>query len=217
LRQIRHHQLRFAGMHRRGTRVPGRPPGNQGRRASQPRPSPPRPVTGWIQLRLFDASRDDTRSGRRRHADFTSPWLARARAAARAIGEARGWSRPVASGVDRGLVIVLSGHADGDQIRYSELFPALRAGGITVERTVEVLAEIGVFHDDRVPAFETWPDRSLAGPAPASGPTPGTGSGPCGTAAPGPVPAPPRPSGPTCARPPRRWRPGPAATAICGR
>jgi hypothetical protein len=99
LREIRHHQLRFAGMQRRGTRVPGRSPGKQGRRASQrrPRPPQPRPVTGWIQLRLFDASRDYTRFDRRRHADFTSPWLARA--AARAIGEARGWSRRVASGL----------------------------------------------------------------------------------------------------------------------
>ena len=62
LRQIRHHQLRFAGMQRRGTRVLGRPPGKQGRRASLPRPLQPRPVTGWIQLRLFDASRDYTGS-----------------------------------------------------------------------------------------------------------------------------------------------------------
>ena len=61
---------------------------------------------------------------------------------------------------------MLSGHADGDEIRYSELFPALRAGGISVERTVEVLAEIGVFRDDRVPAFETWLDRRLVGLAP---------------------------------------------------
>jgi site-specific recombinase XerD len=168
LREIRHHQLSFAGMQRWGTRVPGRPAGKQGRRASQPLPRPPqpRPVTGWIQLRLFDASRDYTRFDRRRHADYTSPWLAGARAAARTIGEARGWSCRVVSGVDRGLVILLSGHAAGDEIRYSELFPALRARGISVERTVEVLAQIGVFRDDRVPAFETWLDRSLAGLAP---------------------------------------------------
>jgi hypothetical protein len=61
---------------------------------------------------------------------------------------------------------VLSGHADADEIHYSELFPALRASGISVERTVEVLAEIGLLHDDCVPAFETWLDTSLAGLAP---------------------------------------------------
>ena len=168
LRQIRHQQLRFADMQRWGTRIPGRPAGRQGRRVGRPQPQPPqpRPVTGWIQLRLFDASRDYTRFNRRRHADFANPWLARARAAAQAMGEARGWSRRVASGVDRGLVILLSGHADGDEIRYSELFPALHARGISAERTVEVLAGIGVFRDDRVPAFETWLDRSLAGLAP---------------------------------------------------
>jgi len=168
LREIRHHQLSLAGMQRWGARAPGRPVGKQGRRIGRPQPQPPQPcpVTGWIQLRLFDAWRDYHRFDRRRHADFANPWLARARTVARAIGEARGWSRRVAGEVDRGLVILLSGHADGDKIRYSELFPALRAYGISVERTVEVLGELGLFHDDRVPAFETWLDRSLAGLAP---------------------------------------------------
>jgi site-specific recombinase XerD len=168
LREIRHHQLSFAGMQRWGTRVPGHPIGKQGRRAGRPQAHPPqpRPVTGWIQLQLFDARRDYRRFDRRRHADFANPWLARARTAARTIGEARGWSRRVAGEVDRGLVILLSGHAGGDKIRYSELFPALRAYGISAERTVEVLGELGLFHDDRVPAFETWLERSIAGLAP---------------------------------------------------
>jgi hypothetical protein len=168
LREIRHHQLGFADMQRWGARVPGRPAGKQGRRTARPRPQPPepRPVTGWVQLRLFDARKDYTRFDRRRHADFANPWLARARTAAQAIGEARGWSRWVAGGVDRGLVILLSGHANGDEIRYSEMFPALRAHGLSVERTAEVLAALGLFRDDRVPAFETWLERSLAGLAP---------------------------------------------------
>jgi hypothetical protein len=66
---------------------------------------------------------DYTWFDRYRRADFTRPWLASARAASRAIGEARGWSCRMADEVDRGLVILLSGHADGDKIRYSELFP----------------------------------------------------------------------------------------------
>ena len=168
LREVRHQQLSFAGMQRWGARVPGRPVGKHGRRAARPRPEPPapRPVTGWVQLKLFDARKDYTRFDRRRHADLASPWLARGRAAAQAIGEARGWTRWVTGGVDRALVILLSGHADGDEICYSEMFPALRAHGLSVERTAEVLAALGLFRDDRVPAFETWLERSLAGLAP---------------------------------------------------
>ncbi len=169
LREIGHHQLSFAGMQRWGTRVPGHPAGRQGRRAGKPRPQPPpppRPITGWIQLKLFDARKDYTRFGRSRHADLASPWLARARTAAQAIGEARGWTRWVASDVDRGLVILLSGHEDGDEVRYSEMFPALRAHGISAERTAEILSKLGLLRDDRVPAFETWLERHLAGLAP---------------------------------------------------
>jgi len=169
LREIRHHQLAFADMQRWGARVPGQPAGRQGRRAGKPRPEPqppPRQVTGWIQLKLFDARKDYTRFDRSRHADLASPWLARARSTAQAIGEARGWTRWVAQDVDRGLVILLSGHEDGDKVRYSEMSPVLRPHGLSVGRTAEVLAAVGVFSDDRVPAFETWLERSLAGLAP---------------------------------------------------
>jgi hypothetical protein len=50
--------------------------------------------------------------------------------------------------------ILVSHHVEGETIRYSELFPALRARGLSVERTVEVLTELELFDDDRVPAFE---------------------------------------------------------------
>jgi len=167
LRAIRYQQLSFAGMQRWGTRVPGRPAGKQGR-LRRPRTQPPEPrrITGYVQLRLFDASRDYPRFERSRHADDANPWLVRARAIAQAVGEARGWTRWVASDVDRALVILLSGHADGDEVRYSEMFPALRARGLSAGRTAEILAELGVFRDDRVPVFETWLERSLAGLAP---------------------------------------------------
>jgi hypothetical protein len=46
------------------------------------------------------------------------------------------------------------------------MFPALRPHGISVGRTAEVLSKLGLFRDDRVPAFETWLERSLAGLAP---------------------------------------------------
>ena len=42
----------------------------------------------------------------------------------------------------------------------------LRAHRLSVERTAEVLTALGLFRDDRVPAFETWLERSLAGLAP---------------------------------------------------
>ena len=164
LRQVRHQQLSFADMQRWGARVPGKPVGPGGRRAARPRPEPPapRPVTGWIQLRLFDVRKDYSRFDRSVHADLANPWLARARAAAQAIGETRGWTRWVTQDVDRGLVILLSGHADGDEILYSEMFPSLRSHGLSVGRTAGILSAIGAFRDDRVPAFETWLDRSLA-------------------------------------------------------
>ncbi|MCW2929431.1 MAG: hypothetical protein JWM19_393 [Actinomycetia bacterium] len=42
------------------------------------------------------------------------------------------------------------------------MFPALRAHGLSVERTAEAPASLGLFRDDRIPAFETWLERSLA-------------------------------------------------------
>ena len=87
----------------------------------------------------------------------------RARQVAQALGETRGWSRWLAGEVDRALVILLSGHVNGDKIRFSELFPVLRGKGLGVERTVEILDQLGVFDDDRVPAFEPWLQRKLDG------------------------------------------------------
>ncbi|MBE1592323.1 hypothetical protein ACFPOI_16920 [Nonomuraea angiospora] len=46
------------------------------------------------------------------------------------------------------------------------MFPALRALGITVELTLEVLQEMGVFVDDRLPAFDRWLEAKLEGLAP---------------------------------------------------
>lgn len=163
LRKIRFQQLFLADLQR--PRMRGPKVGRQGRRARKPRPQPSQPIppTGWMQLKLpIEIRRDFTRDDRRRHADLANPWLVRARATAQAIGEVHGWSRWVAREVDRGLVILLSRHVDGDKIRYSELFPALRAYGLSVERTVEVLTELGLVDDDRVPAFESWLERNLA-------------------------------------------------------
>ncbi|MFD3731488.1 hypothetical protein [Streptomyces sp. NPDC058632] len=64
------------------------------------------------------------------------------------------------------MVIVLSGHVSGEVVRHSEIFPALRSRGLSVQRTVEVLTDIGVFQDDRTPSFEQWLERKLEGIAP---------------------------------------------------
>lgn len=165
LRDIRHHQLFLAGLQRtRG----GPKPGRGGRRTLRPRPPGPTPgpIPGWTQLRLFDAARDFSRFDRRLHADPTNPWLGQARTTAQTIGQARGWSPAVAGCVDRALVILLSSHSAGDTVRYSEMFPVLRRHQLSIERTVEVLDRIGVFDDDRVPAFESWLQRKLAALAP---------------------------------------------------
>ena len=74
-----------------------------------------------------------------------------------------GWKRGIRLGVRRALIIVLSGHAAGDTVCYSEIFPALRARDISVERAAEVLQEMGVLVDDRRPSFEGWLERKLEG------------------------------------------------------
>ncbi|TWE15235.1 hypothetical protein [Kitasatospora atroaurantiaca] len=110
---------------------------------------------------MFAAARDYRKFDRKQHADLANPWLVRGRRAARALSEARGWSRWITSDVDRALVIVLSGHTEAEPIRYSELFPALRIRGLPVGRTAEVLDQLGLFTDDRAPAVDRWLERKL--------------------------------------------------------
>jgi integrase len=166
LRKLSCQQLFFANLQR--PRNGGPPVGKQGRRVLKqaPDPAPPPRPRGWVQLPLFTAHRDYRRFDRERHADLANPHLVRARRMARALSEARGWSHWVASDVDRALVIVLSSHVEGEPIRYSEIFPALRARGLPVGRTAEVLGQIGLFTDDRAPAVDRWLDRKLHAIAP---------------------------------------------------
>jgi hypothetical protein len=95
------------------------------------------------------------------HADCANPWLVWAHYLAHRRAEARGWTRRIRFGVQRGLVIVLSNHAEAETVRYSEMFPVLRALDIGAERVAEVLDEMGVLVNDRRPAFEDWLDRKL--------------------------------------------------------
>ncbi|MER8090825.1 hypothetical protein ABTZ57_38565 [Streptomyces sp. NPDC094048] len=129
----------------------------------------PPPASGWRQPPLFEAHRDFTdftdftRFDRRKHARLDNPWLAWARHVAHRLGEAHGWPRRVRLDVDRALAIVLSGHMAGEVLRYSELFPALRSRGLSVERTAEVLDHVGIFHDDRPSSFDQWLERKPDG------------------------------------------------------
>ncbi|GAA2332817.1 integrase [Dactylosporangium salmoneum] len=166
LHGLRHQQLFFARMHRDFYRLPGRQRlGKRGHRAAAAPPAttaPCQPATGWVQLRLpFDSGRDFSRFDRRRHADLSNPTLLRARQSARTLAASRGWSRWVAKDVDRALVILLSSHTGDDKIRFTELAPALRHHGLTIERTIDVLDLVDLFHDDKSPAFDTWLDRKL--------------------------------------------------------
>ena len=156
-------------------------------------PHPPRPLTGWVQLRLPFHAAGRTTPGSTGAATPTSPTPGSrpghappprpsARPAAGAVGS------PATS--IAALVILLSGHADGDEIRYSELFPALRAHGISVGAH-----RGGPRHARPVPRRPRPGLRDLAGTQPrlrwppASVPTSSTGSGPCGTGRPA-IPAP---------------------------
>src|SRR5579859_4059839 len=174
LHGLRHQQLFFARMHRDFYRLPGRERlGKRGRRAA-PATAPPaatasdQPAPGWVQLRLpFHSDRDFAGFDRRRHADLTNPTLMRVRQTAQALAASRGWSRWVAKDVDRALVILLSNHTGDDKIRFTELAPALRQRGLTIERTIDVLDRAELLDNDKPSAFDAWLDRKLQALAPA--------------------------------------------------
>ena len=137
-----------------------RPPG-QRRRLRSPEPKPL--DSGQLQLHLPGAGRAFDRA---RHAEPTSPALVRARRIAQALGEGRGWNTKLAAELDRALVILLSGHGDGEQFHYSDLIDVLHRYGVSINRVAEVLAKMGLLLDDRVPAFDTWLEDKLTDLAP---------------------------------------------------
>jgi integrase len=159
------HQLWFAGMTRmRGPRSGSRLRAWRPALAADVAAAAPRPVDdGQLQLRLPGPGRAFDWA---QHAEHTSPVLARVRRIAEATGEAYGWNAKLAAELDRGLVIVLSGHADGEPFQYSELVGVLHRYGISISRVAEVLAQAGMLDDDRIPAFDIWLEGKLADLAP---------------------------------------------------
>ncbi|QCX82624.1 hypothetical protein C9F11_45320 (plasmid) [Streptomyces sp. YIM 121038] len=166
LPHLRHQQLFFYGLTALGDRRPKPSAAKHGRRGRPRRPDPapaPPPPAVWCQLALFEARRDLTGRATDEDAHRGNPWLAWARHSAHRLGEARGWPRKTRLNIDQALVIVLTGHAEGDVVRYSEVFPVLRSRGLSIERTTEVLDHIGVFLDDRPSSFELWLESKLDG------------------------------------------------------
>ncbi|MEV2221768.1 hypothetical protein AB0E01_18075 [Nocardia vinacea] len=161
LARVTCHQLWFAGM----TKMRGPRSGVRWRArlratavaAGSPEPKPM--LDRQLQLHLPGAGRAFDWA---QHAEPTSPALVRARRIAQALGEGRGWNTKLAVELDRALVILLSGHGEGEQFRYSELIGVLHRYGISITRVAEVLAEMGMLVDDRVPAFDTWLEGKLA-------------------------------------------------------
>jgi integrase len=159
------HQLFFAGMliNKGAATTPERRYDWRGAPRKPPSAPAHRPRDRWVQPKLFEVLRDFTQFNEDTDADPGNPWLVWGIFLAHQIGEAHGWRRGTQYGVRRGLIIVLSGHLTGDVVCYSELFPAMRALEISVERVAEVLTAMGVFSDDRSSSFENWLGRKLDG------------------------------------------------------
>ena len=134
LPEVRHHQLFFAGMdHRRAQpRAMPRRHGVKGRPRKPPPPAAIRPWPGGIQLALFEAlprayafGRIDLRSG----PAPANPWLAWALHLAHTMAETRGFDDRVHRELNRNLVALLAGYAEGEAIRVSDFGRILASRG----------------------------------------------------------------------------------------
>jgi hypothetical protein len=156
------HQLAFAGT----TKMRGPRSGTRLRKAApEPVATPvPRPADdGQLQLHLPAGGRAFDRG---LHAELTNPVLARLRQIADTLGQAHGWNAKLVAELDRALVIVSSGHPEGQRFRHSELVGVLHHYGVSISRVAEILSRAELLDDDRVPAFESWLHAKLADLAP---------------------------------------------------
>jgi hypothetical protein len=155
------HQLAFAGMTKmRGPRSGvNRHHGQAPVLTGYPEPVSRRVDAGQLQLHLPGPARAFDWA---QHAELTSPVLTRVRRIATELGELRGWNRKLTAELDRALVVLLSGHAEGERFRYSELIGVLHRYGVSISRVADVLQRVGLLDDDRTPAFEVWLEGKLA-------------------------------------------------------
>ena len=76
------------------------------------------------------------------------------------LAEARGWSAATVAGVFYGLKAVLNGHAGDGPVLLSQVRQRVRPRRhSSATRIAEVLAELGLLHDDTTTAIRSWVDR----------------------------------------------------------
>jgi site-specific recombinase XerD len=165
VRDVRHQQLFLADLNRRREQ----PRVATHRYCTQIRPQRP-PRLEWPQLQLFTTRRiyHYGRFDLRTDLIPENPWLECALHLAQTTAEARGFGEPTRGDLNRTLVMLLANHREGELIRASDFHDVLRERGVSIERTVEILARMGILDDDR-PArstFERWLDGKLDGLAP---------------------------------------------------
>ena len=89
-----------------------------------------------------------------------TPLLLAATRCAIDLAETRGWSAATVTGVFYGLKAVLDGHPGGDPVPLSQVRQRARPRShSSATRIAEVLAELGLLHDDTTAAIRTWIDR----------------------------------------------------------
>jgi hypothetical protein len=169
---VRCHQLFFADMYHPRAR-PRAVPRRRGAKGRPPKPPPPvaiRPRTGGVQLALFA---DLPRTYRPGSVDLRSasapdnPWLAWALHLAHTMAETRGFDPIVRRALNRNLVMLLANHAEGDTARVSDFHRVITNRGASLVHVIDVLATMGVLHDDRPRVFDTWLESKLDKLAPA--------------------------------------------------
>ncbi|SFK99782.1 hypothetical protein SAMN05216275_14612 [Streptosporangium canum] len=72
--------------------------------------------------------------------------------------EERGWSRDVLAAVERTLVLLLAEHPADEPVTYAQL-DLPRGRGRSIKQTAEILAELGLLHEQRPKAILAWIDR----------------------------------------------------------
>ena len=89
-----------------------------------------------------------------------TPLLLAATRCAIGLAEARGWSAATIAGVFYGLKAVLDGHTGDGPVPLSQVRQRVRPRShSSATRIAEVLAELGMLHDDTTAAIRTWIDR----------------------------------------------------------
>jgi len=169
---VRHHQLFFADMNRRRARpramarrrgVKGRPRKPPPPAAIEPRPAGVQPALFDVLPRAYGFGRIDLRAG----PPPGNPWLGWALHLAHVMAETRGFDASVHRELNRNLVMLLVGYAEGDIIRVSDFRDVLSRRGASQAHAIEILTAMGIVADDRSPTFDTWLSTKLDGLVPA--------------------------------------------------